>query len=363
MTWHIEMEDPTAQAVVNAIQIGEVPRLKRLLTEHPGLATARIDRSDRSGTQSRSLLHIATDWPGHCPNGPAVIAALVQAGADVNARFVGSHTEMPLHWAASRNDVAVLDALLDAGADIEAAGGVIGTGTPLADARAFGQWDTARRLIERGAWTTLTDAATLGLKDRVQAYVETAPAPTLDAITGAFWGACHGGQRPAAEYLLARSTDINWIGHGGVTPLDVARRDDAERLVVVQLLRTSSAGYRLTAQRRRTTYAKAPGVHREPTRIPTASDDQLGAIQAVVRRRPRLPRGLGTPVRARLPRVHAAETRRTVVVPHGAHGRRSVAPHTSSSMMLTRSTARSSPGESGRTSRRKTCRGRRERWT
>jgi len=33
----------------------------------------------------------------------------------------------------------VLEVLLDAGADIEATGGVIGNGTPLADARAFGQ--------------------------------------------------------------------------------------------------------------------------------------------------------------------------------------------------------------------------------
>jgi hypothetical protein len=34
-----------------------------------------------------------------------------------------------------------------------------------------------------------------------------------------------------AEYLLARGADINWLGHGGMTPLDIARREDAERLV------------------------------------------------------------------------------------------------------------------------------------
>jgi ankyrin repeat protein len=176
-------------------------------------------------------LHIATDWPGHHPNGAAVIAALVEAGADVNARFVGSHTETPLHWAASSNDVSVLDALIDAGANIEADGGVIGGGSPLADARGFGQWDVARRLVGRGARTTLTDAATLGLMDRVEAHFTSTETPTSDAITRAFWGACHGGQRQAAEYLLARGADINWIGHGGTTPLDIARREDAERLV------------------------------------------------------------------------------------------------------------------------------------
>jgi uncharacterized protein len=228
---HLNNQDPTARALVSAIQAGEVQTLIRLLAEHPNLATAFIDHRDRCGAQSRSLLHIATDWPGHYPNGPAVVATLVQTGADVNARFIGSHTETPLHWAASSNDVAVLDALIDRGADIEAAGGVIGGGTPLADARGFGQWHAARRLVERGARTTLTDAATLGLIDRVEAHLKDREMPTRDAITRAFWGACHGGQRQVAEYLLARGAEINWIGHGGMTPLDVARREDAERLV------------------------------------------------------------------------------------------------------------------------------------
>jgi len=60
------------------------------------------------------LLHVATDWPGHFPHVSASIAALVEAGADVNARFHGPHEETPLHWAASSADVAALDALLDA---------------------------------------------------------------------------------------------------------------------------------------------------------------------------------------------------------------------------------------------------------
>jgi hypothetical protein len=230
MTLHLDAKDPLAAAVVTSIQTGDVPTLKRLLAEHPDLATARIDSHDRCA-QSRTLLHVATDWPGHYPNGPAVVTALVQTGADVNAQFVGSHNETPLHWAASSNDLAALDALIEAGADIESPGGVIGGGSPLADARGFGQWDAARRLVERGARTTLTDAATLGLIDRVEAHFRIGGTPTADAITGAFWGACHGGQRQVAEFLLARDADINWIGHGGMTPLDIARREDAARLV------------------------------------------------------------------------------------------------------------------------------------
>jgi ankyrin repeat protein len=46
------------------------------------------------------------------------VGVLVEFGAEVNARFTGSNTETPLHWAASSDDIEVLDALLDAGADI-----------------------------------------------------------------------------------------------------------------------------------------------------------------------------------------------------------------------------------------------------
>jgi uncharacterized protein len=227
----IDTKDPLAVAVVEAIHTGDLPTLERLLRENPGLATARLGDDDPDG-MSRTLLHVATDWPGHFPNGSATVAMLIEAGADANARFHGPHAETPLHWAASSNDVEVLDALLDAGADIEAPGAVIGGGTALADARAFGQWQAAHRLVERGAQTTLQDAATLGLMDRLGAYFASDTPPSPDEISSAFWGACHGGQRRAAEYLLARGADLNWIPPWEeLTPLDAARRSDAGELV------------------------------------------------------------------------------------------------------------------------------------
>jgi uncharacterized protein len=226
----IDTRDPLAVAVVDAIHSGDVETLKRLLRENPGLATARLGDDDPEG-MSRTLLHVATDWPGHFPNGAAAVAALVEAGADVNARFRGPHEETPLHWAASSDDVEVLDALLDAGADIEAPGAVIGGGTPLADARAFGQWRAARRLVERGAQTTLQDAATLGLMDRLEASFSGSP-PSPEEINAAFWGACHGGQPEAAKYLLDRGAELNWIPPWEeLTPLDAAQRSEAGDLV------------------------------------------------------------------------------------------------------------------------------------
>jgi uncharacterized protein len=211
-------EDPRAVAATKAVQAGDLAALQSLLAADPWLATARIGDADCY----RTLLHAATDWPGHFPNGPAVVERLVAAGADVSARSqFSSHTETPLHWAASSDDVAVLDALLDAGADIDAPGAVLGGGSPLADACGFGNWTSARRLVERGARTRLSDAAALGLLDRVEAVFAERPGPDHQLITQSFWNACHGGQLGTAEHLLERGADINWIGWDDKTPLDL----------------------------------------------------------------------------------------------------------------------------------------------
>jgi hypothetical protein len=224
----IPADAPLAAALKEAIQRGDVEALQGLLRREPGLARARI-REECGDT--RTLLHLATDWPGDFPNGPAVVATLVEAGAAIDAPFGGAHAETPLHWAASGDNVAVLDALVDAGADIEAHGSVIGGGTPMADAVAFGQWRAARRLLEHGARTTLWQAAALGLLDRVREYFEVSTAPAPDEVTAAFWQACHGGQRQTAEYLLDRGADLNWVGWNELTPLDIAAAQDADEVV------------------------------------------------------------------------------------------------------------------------------------
>jgi ketosteroid isomerase-like protein len=220
-------EAPLARRTTETIRTGDAAALEQLLREHPTLAGARI--GDARGGQSRTLLHLVTDWPGRVPDAGAKIRALVAAGADVNARFIGPHSETPLHWAASSDDVEALDALLDAGADIEADGAVIGGGTAIADAVAFGQWNAARRLLERGARTTLWQAAALGLLDRVQHELEQA-SPSREDLDNALWCAAHGGQREAAELLLARGADPTWVGHDNLTAAAAAERSGAHKL-------------------------------------------------------------------------------------------------------------------------------------
>src|SRR5215204_1473411 len=78
----ITADDPRAVAATIAIRAGDVLGLERLLATDPWLAKARIGNEDCY----RTLLHAATDWPGHFPNGPAVVERLVSAGADVTRK-------------------------------------------------------------------------------------------------------------------------------------------------------------------------------------------------------------------------------------------------------------------------------------
>lgn len=219
-----------AAAVVIAVRGGDVDALRGLLAERPAIATGRVN--------GRTALHVATDWPGYFPNGPAIVRLLVAAGADPNARTEGQAPETPLHWAASSDDVDVADALIDAGADLEADGGSIGT--PLDNAIGYGCWHVARRLVECGARVDkLWHAAALGLLTRME---ELAAGADPAQLNQAFWHACQGGQRRAADYLLRHGADINTtVGYAHGTALDVAPGPDTRRDLLSSWLRDQGA--------------------------------------------------------------------------------------------------------------------------
>src|SRR5207244_13043214 len=121
-------------------------------------------------------------------------------GADPNGGadgFLQVRQETPLHWAASSDDVDVAQALIDGGADIEAPGGSIAGGTPLDNAVGYGCWRVARLLVPRGARVEqLWHAAALGMLGRTEGLLHGA---SPEEINNAFWQACAGGQRRAAE--------------------------------------------------------------------------------------------------------------------------------------------------------------------
>lgn len=199
--------DPVALQLTQAVHGGDLQTLERKLQERPELAVVRM--IGRHGIEGgwRTPLHAATDWPGYFPAAPATVALLLAAGADPNDDTGGDCPETPLHWAASTDDVDVASVLIDAGADLETPGGSIGT--PLDNAIGYGCWHVARLLVERGARVDkLWHAAALGMLDRLEELLAAA-SPGREDLNGAFWQACHGGQRRAAERLLAAGADVN----------------------------------------------------------------------------------------------------------------------------------------------------------
>ena len=133
-----------------------------------------------------------------------------------------------MHWAASSDDIEALDALLDAGAAIETDGAVIGGGTAMADAVAFGQWHAARRLLERGADQPLAGGRARAGR-RCSRPARDAPHAQHD-LDNALWCAAHGGQHETAELLLDHGAHPAWVGHDGLTAAQAAERSDAHEL-------------------------------------------------------------------------------------------------------------------------------------
>ena len=194
--------DPVAVELTSAIHGGDLDALRRIVADRPELASAHM--IGRKGLEGgwRTPLHAATDWPGYFPAAPAAVAMLLEAGADPNDDTGGDHPESPLHWAASTDDVDVAVVLIDNDADLETPGGSIGT--PLDNAIGYGCWHVARLLVARGAKVDkLWQAAALGMLERTQQLLGERP-DAAHEVSQAFWHACAGGQRRAAEYLLRR---------------------------------------------------------------------------------------------------------------------------------------------------------------
>jgi len=231
----VDSPDPDAAAkLVSAIRAGDVEAVQLIIADAPEVASQHLG----GRFQTRTPLHVVSDWPGYFPNGPQVVRLLLAAGADPNARQPGDET--PLHWAASSDDVDVAEALIVGGADIEAPDGSIGT--PLDNAIGYACWHVAGLLLAHGARVDkLWHAAALGTLDRLQQLLDFTE-PTSEAVSQGFWHACAAGQRRAAEELLALGADLDWQPeYAQGTALDAARGGGTRRANLIGWLEEQGA--------------------------------------------------------------------------------------------------------------------------
>jgi ankyrin repeat protein len=100
------MSNPEKE-IIKSAKAGQFARVKELLTTDNSLINAR----DKDGS---TPLHCAV-WKGH----EAVVAVLLEAGADVNAHNENDHWgTTPLHAAAHANQAAIAQLLIAHGAEV-----------------------------------------------------------------------------------------------------------------------------------------------------------------------------------------------------------------------------------------------------
>lgn len=237
------MSDDRAEQLVLAIITGETDTVAALLAAAPELADHRLPGNDRS------MLHYATDWPGHYPGVATSIALLIEAGADPDVAMTSDSpgvAETPLHWAASSDDVDAVRALLDGGATVDALGGIFDGCTPYVEATIFEQYGAAQLLLDRGAANWLPGAAALGHAKSVRQFFDADGNLRADVgrllhddippnapmfLDRAFQFACRAGHLDIARFLLERGADPAAISPAATSAREMAAANGHDEVI------------------------------------------------------------------------------------------------------------------------------------
>lgn len=238
------MRSSLAKKLVKSIKAGDTEEIRSLLAEQPELAQTLV------GDNPRTMLHYATDWPGHFPNVATTIEMLVAAGADPNAGSPHPEnpivSETPLHWAVSSGDVAAAKALIDAGANVDAQGGIFDGCLPLEEAIIFEKYDAARLLLDHGATPFLPGAAALGQLEDVRGFFDAGGALIVENTWMPNWSAdpnaqmvldasvrfaCRAGHLEVAQFLVAHGANLSSVSPVGGTSRDWAEENEHPHVV------------------------------------------------------------------------------------------------------------------------------------
>lgn len=197
-----------------------------------------ISPTNADAQPGASLLHFAST---HARD-PAVITALVEAGADVNGRYSWGLT--PLHAAAENATPAAVQALVQAGADVNAPLRSFGRGldsrggrTPLHLAASNPNPEVAAALIEAGADVTARSGIWAGTPLHLAAGNPNPAVAALLLDAGANVNAREFARNPPMPYgLTVSSVDVTTRRLGGITPLHRAAWPNPNPEVLALLL-------------------------------------------------------------------------------------------------------------------------------
>lgn len=274
----LAVERPSFARAVRAIITGDDAGLAAELAAEPELVSARSEARHRA-----SLLHyvsangIEEELQSPVPNGDAIAAILLAAGAEVDAQLSAAEPA----WSTTLGLVASSDhpqeagtggrlvaLLCSAGAAVD---GPAGDGSPLATALAFGTLDCAQVLIAQGARTdNPIFAAAAGRIAWLRAWLdgrEVTTGPSVPAFLPlasdrriaaeqalVFAAMC--GQTEVVRFLIDRGVDIHSSppgSHWTATPLHTAAGQG--QTVVVDLLLRRGADWSRKDERHRSTPA------------------------------------------------------------------------------------------------------------
>lgn len=231
-----------------AIDAGNVDRLRGLLMSNPGMALSTTD------LDLPLLHHVAVpDVEGFRVSGQGrMLEVLLEAGADVNSRGRWPWGTTALMAAVSVNNVELTERLMRAGADLDAAGGLVHAGTALCDAVFFSHREVADLLVTWGAELySLPLAAAMGDNARVQAlwglswhHPDRSWADTTDPAPTALSFAAMNGRTSTVQWLLAQGVEVN--ASFEIVPFEsvstaLIRASDAGFVDVVDLLLEAGA--------------------------------------------------------------------------------------------------------------------------
>ena len=204
---NFEITDPLFRKAVEAIDSGSTGVLKRLLQDHPKLASKRLDKPSEGYFQYPYLLWFVADNPIRNERLPANITEVTRILIDAVRQNAGESFQDQVDYALGLVatgripkecgvQIEMMDLLIDEGATPGSGNGAL----------AHGNAKAAQRLVERGGKLTLTTAIGLDRKEDVERLIRQA---TLQDKQIALIASAYFGNPGMVRYVIDSGVDVN----------------------------------------------------------------------------------------------------------------------------------------------------------